>query len=181
MLKPRPIKKSALNVPRYSSHVKPNNPFSSVNKYQSQKEVALRTPETTSFLEVTPLFRNNTRGLQSFQDIRPKSLKPFRSSEVQKATEFVLEDYLTDKLYERQQCNHLSQLISSKILEKLQQLGYHRYKMVAIVSIGSMKERPGMQFGSRCLWNKETDNFISAKYSNSSLFAVAMVYGLCFD
>ena len=105
----------------------------------------------------------------------------FRSYEVERKTHEILMEHLHDKEYDAQQCKSLSQTISAKILEAIKSLGFKRYKMVAVVSIGSMKERPGMQFGSRCLWNKETDNFISAKYNNTSIFAVAMVYGLYYD
>lgn len=106
---------------------------------------------------------------------------PFRSHEVQKTVEDILTEYLGDMEYDSHQCKILSQTISAKILEAIKGLGFKGYKMVAVVSIGSMKERPGMQFGSRCLWNKDTDNFVSAKYSNKSLFAVAMIYGLYYD
>lgn len=106
---------------------------------------------------------------------------PFSSHEVETKVQEILSEHLHDKEYDSQQCKTLSQMTSAKILEEIKGMGFKRYKMVAVVSIGSMKERPGMQFGSRCLWNKETDNFISAKFNNTSIFAVAMVYGLFYD
>ena len=143
--------------------------------------------DSASCLEVTPIIAT-----EHSAGPRPRPMKyentyklspdqPFISHEIEKAAEKILKDNLHDKYYDPIQCKTLSQLLSSRILEETKRMGYTRYKMVAIVSIGSIKERPGVQLGSRCLWNKETDNFISAKYSNKSLFAVAMVYGLYYD
>lgn len=140
--------------------------------------------DSNTFLEVTPLgatsagVRRNNKYENTYK-LEPD--KDFVNIDIEKAAEKILVDHLHDKEYEPTACKTLSQLLSSQILEKIKTMGYGRFKMVCVVSIGSMKERPGMQFGSRCLWNKETDNFISTKYSNSSLFAVAMVYGLYYD
>lgn len=124
---------------------------------------------------------NSLRPIRLENTYKLKPDIPFSSYEVQKATERILAEYLEDKEYDSHQCKVLSQTISAKLLETIKGLGFKGYKMVAVVSIGSMKERPGMQFGSRCLWNKETDNFVSAKYNNTSIFAVAMIYGLYYD
>jgi len=94
---------------------------------------------------------------------------------------FYLLDNLHDKYYEAAQSKQLSQLLSCRVLEEVRRQASGNYKLVAVVSIGSVREKPGVQLGSRCLWNKETDRFITAKYSNRSLFAVAMVYGLHYD
>ena len=124
---------------------------------------------------------NNLRAIKLENTYKLNPDLAFRSQEVQKKAEEILAELLHDAEYDSHRCKALSQTISAKILEDIKTLGFKRYKMVAVVSIGSMKERPGMQFGSRCLWNKETDNFVSARYSNTSIFAVAMVYGLYYD
>lgn len=140
--------------------------------------------EAAPFLEVTPLGTNTAATRHNIKYENTYKLecdKNFVSLDIEKAAEKVLVDHLYDKEYDPIHCKTYSQLLSSRILEEIKSMGYGHYKMVCVVSIGSMKERPGMQFGSRCLWNKETDNFISAKFSNTSLFAVAMVYGLYYD
>lgn len=142
--------------------------------------------DPSQFLEVTPITATE-HSAQSRRHVKYENTyklapdQPFIAHEIEKAAEKILTDNLHDKYYDPVQCKTLSQLLSSRILEEVKRMGYTRYKMVAIVSIGSIKERPGVQLGSRCLWNKETDNFISAKYSNKSIFAVAMVYGLYYD
>lgn len=160
-----------------------------ISTARSRKSLSQRLDlksDSASFLEVTPITatehsagpRHHVKYENTYK-LSPD--QPFIAHEVEKAAEKVLKDNLHDKFYDPVQCKTLSQLLSSRILEEVKRMGYTKYKMVAIVSIGSIKERPGVQLGSRCLWNKDTDNFISAKYSNKSLFAVAMVYGLYYD
>ncbi|KAK3595427.1 hypothetical protein CHS0354_003421 [Potamilus streckersoni] len=140
--------------------------------------------EMNSFLEIISLTDKSEAAKRNIRMENTYKMTPdklFKPHEVEKVAERILKDSLGDSEYDALQCRSLSETLSSKILEEIQSLGYKRYKMVCVVSIGSLKNKPGMQFGSRCLWNKDTDYFISVKYSNASLFAVAMVYGLYFD
>ena len=105
----------------------------------------------------------------------------FCSEDIEPIAESILTDKLKDAKYDPSTCKTLSQELAGCIMEKLKSLNYKRYKLVAVVSLGSVKERPGLQFGSRCFWNQNTDKFVSVKYTNGSLFAVAMIYGLYFD
>ena len=179
------IHKLSIGSPRMS-RLK-GNPISTAGSRlpQAHRNSEFKTQDTASYLDVVSLGINHENN--SLRPIRLENtykLNPdttFRSHEVQKKAEEILAEHLYDKEYDSQQCKILSQTLSAKILEAIKTLGFKRYKMVAVVSIGSMKERPGMQLGSRCLWNKETDNFVSARYSNTSIFAVAMVYGLFYD
>ena len=127
----------------------------------------------TDFNYKKPLEYENTFKLDPNQ--------PFNSCEVEKVAETVLVDRLKNLKYEPSKCKILSQELAATIMERLKSLHLRRYKLVAVVSIGSLKERPGMQFGSRCLWNQETDSFASIKFTNESLFAVAMIYGLYYE
>lgn len=151
--------------------------------YSQRSDLELLTGNN-SLLEVTPMASTVFSAANFRQSILKRSDKrdqiSFKSHEIEHVTQQILMKYLDDKEYEASECKCFSQLISAKILEELKQMGFEHYKMVAIVSIGNMKERPGIHFGSRCLWNKNTDNFVSVKYSTTSLFAVAMVYGMYF-
>jgi len=77
----------------------------------------------------------------------------------------------------RKECQH----IATRISDALKAKSYKRYKHVVIVSIGSVKERPGVYLGSRCLWNDKTDSFATVRFENSSLYALAMIYGLYYE
>ena len=114
-------------------------------------------------------------------DPDPEADGDFSTCAVERVCEAVLVDRLTDCQYEPAACRQLSQELASVIMDSIKQLKIKRYKVVAVVSIGSLKERPGLQFGSRCLWNDATDTFASVKFTNGSLFAVAMVYGLYYE
>ncbi len=105
----------------------------------------------------------------------------FVSNEAEKVAEGVLRERLEHVTYDPVVCKQLSQELAAIIMERVKALHFQRYKMIAVVSIGSLKERPGLQFGSRCLWNQNTDSFASVRFTNRSLFAVAMVYGLYYE
>ena len=133
-------------------------------------------------LEVISLDKSESRNgpkLENTYKLEPDNV--FKLCDVETIANKVLKEKLADVTYDSEDCKDLSQSTAATILEKIKSIGFKRYKIIANVSIGSLKEKPGMQFGSRCLWNKNTDNFVSIKYSNSSIFAVAMIYGLYFD
>lgn len=107
--------------------------------------------------------------------------KLFKLRLVEKCAEQVMKDTLKDVTYDASVCRDMSPEVASAIIEKMKQFSLQQYKLVCVVSLGSLKEKPGVQFGSRCLWNKETDNFVSVRYTNGSLYAVAMIFGMYFD
>lgn len=138
-------------------------------------------------LEITSLGeRSNDMPKKSYRientyKLEPDEDKVFRVCDVEKLAEGVLAEHLSKVEYDPVTCRDVSQTVAIDILERVKQMGFKRYKIITNVSIGSLREKPGMQFGSRCLWNKNTDNFVSVKYSNTSIFAVAMIYGLYFE
>ncbi|KAK2151602.1 hypothetical protein LSH36_357g01014 [Paralvinella palmiformis] len=105
----------------------------------------------------------------------------FQTQRVERTVRGILAERLKNRIYDPVCCKVLSQNLAAEIMENLKTLNIQRFKLVTVVSIGSMKEKPGIQFGSRCLWNQSTDSFASVKYINGSLFAVAMVYALYFE
>ncbi|XP_035671248.1 tctex1 domain-containing protein 1-like [Branchiostoma floridae] len=105
----------------------------------------------------------------------------FQSHLIEGPARDILETHLKDQPYDAATCRTQAQDLAGKIMDATKNLNIKRYKLVTIVSIGSLKERPGMHFGSRCLWNDKTDSFTTVKYTNGSLFAVAMIYGLYFE
>ncbi|ELU16004.1 hypothetical protein CAPTEDRAFT_172635 [Capitella teleta] len=102
----------------------------------------------------------------------------FSALVVERLCEDVMVEQLENAEYDASCCRVLSQQLAARIMEALKSIGIKKHKLVAVVSIGSLKERAALQFGSRCLWNQTTDTFATVKFANKSLFAVAMVYGL---
>lgn len=123
----------------------------------------------------TNFYRKASKGAASEAD------KLFKLTMVEKSAEQVLSEKLKDVVYDSNACRDMSSEVASAILDKIRHFSLNQYKLVCVVSLGSLKEKPGVQFGSRCLWNKDTDNFVSVKYSNGSVYAVALIFGLFFE
>ncbi len=119
--------------------------------------------------------RNNGEHSQHDPDMN------FSASEVKKLTEHILTEKLKDIKYDPRTCKTLSQELAGLIMERIKGLNFKRYKMVAVVTLGSIKDGNGLQFGSRCLWTEKSDCFTSVKYTNGSIFAVVMIYGLYYE
>ncbi|XP_038076146.1 tctex1 domain-containing protein 1-like [Patiria miniata] len=106
--------------------------------------------------------------------------RKFRELEVGRLVEDILSSHLQEEIYDPVRCKQLSQDLAGKINQRVRELNFPRYKLVAMVSIGSVREKPGTHLGSRCLWDDRTDSSTTAHFTNGSLYAVAMVYGLYF-
>ncbi len=50
----------------------------------------------------------------------------------------------------------------------IESLGKSRFKIVVQTTIGKLKDQ-GIRIASRCLWDPNTDNYASCKYSNVSM------------
>ena len=67
--------------------------------------------------------------------------------------------------------------LSETIKTKLKELDWDRYKYVIQVVIGEQRGE-GIKIGTRCFWDAETDNFAKATFTNDSLFAVGVAFGV---
>ena len=67
--------------------------------------------------------------------------------------------------------------LADDINTKLQELRLPRYKYMVQVVLGEMRGQ-GVQMGHRCFWDSSTDNFVSEKFMNDSIFCVATAYGV---
>ncbi|CAD5124633.1 unnamed protein product [Dimorphilus gyrociliatus] len=110
----------------------------------------------------------------------PTSNKEEKEEAIREITEALLKRRLESEVYDPVKCKHLSHEIAGELMRDLKQLQYYRYKIVAVVSLGSAGQK-GTKFGSRCYWNENKDCFKCVKYSNDTLFAMAMIYILYVD
>ena len=109
--------------------------------------------------------------------MEPDVDRHFRVKPVKDVVESVLEMRLSDRDYDPHVCKKMVPSITDEIREKVKLLGYDRYKLVIVVNVGSLNDQ-GLRIASRCTWDDKTDNFASCSYSNKTLFAVAMVFGV---
>ncbi|KAK2156927.1 hypothetical protein LSH36_202g08009 [Paralvinella palmiformis] len=110
----------------------------------------------------------------------PDDRTRFAAPRVKEVASSVLESYLCDVTYDARRCSELSSELSALIKSRVKELGFPRYKLICLVSIGENTGQ-GVAIASRCLWNTNTDNFASVTYRNKELFAVVTVYGLYFE
>ncbi|XP_072130739.1 dynein light chain Tctex-type 5 [Mobula birostris] len=112
--------------------------------------------------------------------VQPDEGCKFNATKVQKILEAILPSYLADNKYNPVTSVQLVQSLTDHIRLKVKDINAPRYKLVCNVVLGQLNDQ-GMQIVSRCLWDTSTDNYVTATFKNSSLFAVATVYGLYFE
>ncbi|XP_053550031.1 dynein light chain Tctex-type 4 [Bombina bombina] len=130
-------------------------------------------------------------GLPLFQPIRevqyentyktcPDEDCRFKLGRVQNILEKTLGSYLGGSTYTPLTSGQLTQNLSEIIRNKLKDHIPPRYKVVCNVILGE-KGNQGVKISSRSLWDSQNDNYASATYTNTSLFAVAMVHGMYYE
>ena len=67
--------------------------------------------------------------------------------------------------------------LSDVIKERVKAMKFRRHRVICNVMIG---ENVGQcfQLASRCIWDAETDNYVTSSYKNGSLFAIATVFAV---
>ena len=69
------------------------------------------------------------------------------------------------------QCANISQAVESRVKE----ICPREAKVLAVVYIGEIRDQ-GLEITSQCLWDPETDNFVTASFRSKTLFAVCTVF-----
>ena len=110
----------------------------------------------------------------------PDEDRRFVAMKVEYVIKDVLESRLKNARYDPDKCSGLTKELCATIKEKTKQLQFDRYKLIAQVILGQDTDQ-SVQMASRCLWNSATDNFAAATFRNSSIYAVAVVYGVYLD
>ncbi|NXX67296.1 TC1DA protein, partial [Spizella passerina] len=92
----------------------------------------------------------------------------------------VLGSALRERSYEPGPCLEAAKDIAEVIKARVKALAVPRYKIVVVAHIGQLGGQ-SLQISSRCLWDPKSDTFSSYVFKNTSLFAVANVYGVYFE
>lgn len=109
--------------------------------------------------------------------LRPDADKRFRCNDVKDAIDRVLESHLKELPYDPEKCKSLLPCIADEIKDKVKVLGFERFKLVCVVTIGQLNNQ-GVRVASRCLWDVETDRVASSSFCGNDLFATAAVFGI---
>ncbi|KAI4901562.1 hypothetical protein NFI96_011365 [Prochilodus magdalenae] len=86
-------------------------------------------------------------------------------------------EQLSGESYDSERSAAVARTLSSRITDRLKDLGLERYKLVVQVVIGEQRGE-GVQMASRCFWDADTDSCAKDIYMNDSLFCVAAVFGV---
>ncbi|XP_068676601.1 dynein light chain Tctex-type protein 2B-like [Montipora capricornis] len=107
----------------------------------------------------------------------PDAEKRFRSKDVKDIIDSVLEKRLRGMPYDADKCRSLLPIIVDEIKEKVKLLGFERFKLVCLVTIGKLNNQ-GVRVASRCLWDTATDRMATSSFCSDDLFASAVVFGI---
>lgn len=110
----------------------------------------------------------------------PAELERFYPSKAKQICERVLVGELDNKEYCEDSAKEWIASIGNTIKSEIKCLTVPRYKIVVQVTIGQMKDQ-GVSVASRCLWDITFDNYTSVNFTNSSLWANVMVFGVYTD
>mmetsp|Transcript_68630 Transcript_68630/g.143206 ORF Transcript_68630/g.143206 Transcript_68630/m.143206 type:complete len:122 (-) Transcript_68630:195-560(-) len=109
--------------------------------------------------------------------IRPQFHKKFKPMQVKEIIQKCLDDKLTGQKYHVDKASKFSRELADTIKQELKDLQWDRYKYVVQVVIGEQRGE-GVKMGSRQFWDVETDNLAQATFTNDSIFAAAVAYGV---
>lgn len=106
--------------------------------------------------------------------------KKFEVKPIETIINKVLQDQLEEEKYDAKSSKQMTKTLSTIITNRVKALGYDRYKIITIVTVGEIANQ-GVRIASRCLMDQETDNYASGFYKNSSLFGCATVFGMYYE
>lgn len=107
----------------------------------------------------------------------PDEDKRFRCKDVKDVIDTVLESRLKGQLYDADKCKILLPSIADEIKDQVKLLGFERFKLVCLVTIGKLNNQ-GVRVASRCLWDTATDRMATSSFCGDDLFASAEVFGI---
>eukprot|EP01113_Clastostelium_recurvatum_P002944 TRINITY_DN11270_c0_g1_i1.p1 TRINITY_DN11270_c0_g1~~TRINITY_DN11270_c0_g1_i1.p1 ORF type:complete len:129 (+),score=16.07 TRINITY_DN11270_c0_g1_i1:36-422(+) len=101
--------------------------------------------------------------------------KKFNPEAVNKIIQSTLHARLQKTKYSAKESPQLIQSLCSELQKAIQALDYDRYKIIVQVTVGEMLGQ-GCFFGSRGLWDTQTDSFATYTFQNGSLYCVATAF-----
>ncbi|XP_038049556.1 tctex1 domain-containing protein 1-B-like [Patiria miniata] len=103
--------------------------------------------------------------------------KKFMSHRAGNIIEDVLEAELREAKYEPERSQNLCRYLADTIKNRVKELDFDRYKIVAVVTIGSLDQNAS-SLASQCVWNEKYDTYSEFTFKNGSLYALGVVYGI---
>lgn len=86
-----------------------------------------------------------------------------------------LDRSLVDCDYDSERCVAQCASISQAVELRVKEISPRETKVLAVVYIGEIRDQ-GLEITSQCLWDPETDKFVTASFRSKALFAVCTVF-----
>lgn len=116
---------------------------------------------------------HDTADLEDFKD-ELETQEIIRRVIVEELNRFLSEvDYQGERCVT--QCTEISQAVESRV----KSITPEQTKVLSVVYIGEIRDQ-GIEITSQCLWDPDTDNFVSASFRSDTLFAVCTVFTVHF-
>jgi|JI6StandDraft_1071083.scaffolds.fasta_scaffold04550_5 hypothetical protein len=115
-------------------------------------------------------------GVTNDYQIRPKQREKFKAAEAREVIRAVLKEKL-ELVAADADLAILGRQIADRVKYQLKELGKGRYKYVVQVALGQQKGQ-GVQAGTRCFWDFETDAVAYEQYLTDNLFCLVTAYGV---
>ncbi|KAL4238982.1 hypothetical protein ACF0H5_003686 [Mactra antiquata] len=112
--------------------------------------------------------------------LEPTDTTRFSSKKAEDIISHVLENYLKGKSYDPKKFPNLCKSLAELIKDRVKSSGCTRYKLIAHVMILE-NQGQSMRHVSRCLWNKDVDDFATATYETNGFTAVGSVFATYYD
>ncbi|KAI8479655.1 PREDICTED: uncharacterized protein LOC109485892 [Branchiostoma belcheri] len=98
--------------------------------------------------------------------------------QVKQIIEDTIDRRVIGRRYEPAFCKNLTQKLSAELKTTLLQKGPRGYKFVSFVTVGSSGGGDTVFCASQCTWGKPGDDFAEFTRQNTSLYAMAIVWGI---
>ncbi len=119
-----------------------------------------------------------SNNFDSSMNLSSKLTRPFNTHEVKELLVHLINQTIDrQNEYDCDKCTQLSKDLSQIIKDALKTLNYDRYKYIVQVVLGQCQDE-NLMMTCRCLWDIQTDNYVSYIYSNKKLFCAVTVFGL---
>lgn len=121
-----------------------------------------------------------SRRYQNTYKTEPDHDRKFMVKRAEDIIKSVLKGNLDGKLYDSKRIPNLCKTLAELIKEQIKGCGCQRYKIIADVMIMENQGQT-MCYVSRCLWNKDYDNYATAIYETIDFKAVGSVFAMYYD
>ena len=121
--------------------------------------------------------RGDDQGASNSYMTHPAHKEKFPVGKVRGIISEVLNERLTGKSYQADHTSSWTKEISDEVKNRIKGLNLPRYKIMVQTVVGELRGQ-GVRMGTRCFWDSSTDNSASETFSNESLYAAVVAYGV---